>query len=283
MSDPNALITPYFPIYSTTAPADILNSSISAVLGGSNPALQPDEEWPRCSICEEHLIPYLQVNVSSPQTPSEFRQRVSVRPKPGHSVILQVFICADDESATCFQESIVSGGGEGDRPAFLVRVVQIAPDAVNSAAVQATRGEMDEEKFFVEQRVITAWAAGNPEMAHEEGNYGYDEELYERHAPADGLKLLGYPVQGKFFSSYHESCPRVRGGDDNAAQNDDGGDVEAAALLHEAEAYGPWRCLLQLGTSTEDENAPLCVVGNTWINQCEHHPDVLSMTIGGNW
>ena len=27
----------------------------------------------------------------------------------------------------------------------------------------------------------------------------------------------------------------------------------------------------------------VCTVGNTWIEQCTVHPELLSMTIGGDW
>ena len=203
MADTNDLDlrTPYFPIYSTTAPADILSPDISAIVGGSSPILLPHEEWPRCSKCEEqeYLIPLIHINVSSPQTPSEFRQKVGVRPQPGHSVILQVLVCAEDESAVCFDESVVSGGGGDDEPfpSFLLRVLQLSPESINAAAVHAARAEMDGEKFFIEQRVIVGWTAGNPEMPHEAANFDYDEEAYQAHEPAMGLKLLGYPVQGR--------------------------------------------------------------------------------------
>ena len=202
MPEANELLTPYFPVYSPSAEPSaphILDPSISAILGGANPVLLPGEAWPRCAICGSHLVPYIQINVSSPQTPSEFRQKVGVRPQPGHSVILQVLVCAEDESAVCFDESVVSGGGGDDEPfpAFLLRVLQLSPESINAAAVHAARAEMDVEKFFIEQRVIVGWTAGNPEMPHEAANFDYDEEAYQAHEPAMGLKLLGYPVQGR--------------------------------------------------------------------------------------
>ena len=120
-----------------------------------------------------------------------------------HAVVLQIFVCAEDENAECFQECIVSGGGADDSPAsWLVRVVQLAPGAVQDpAAIAAARAELGEEQFFIDQRVITGWAAGRPEMMHEDANYDFDEELYEDHQPASGLKLLGFPVQGRIFAA----------------------------------------------------------------------------------
>lgn len=189
------LRTPYFPRYSTIAPPDIFDIRTSAIFGGSNPALQPDEEWPRCSRCAAHLIPFFQINVSSLGTPSEFRERIAVvQPHPGQHVILQVFVCAEDEGASCFSQSIIGGGGKGG---FLVRVIRLAPGTADTAAVHAARVEMSADKFFIEQRVITRWVAGNPEMLHEAASYEeYNEEMYQAHEPALGLKLLGYPVHG---------------------------------------------------------------------------------------
>ncbi|KAI0758157.1 hypothetical protein C8Q74DRAFT_1221853 [Fomes fomentarius] len=281
------LMTPYFPSYSATAPPDIFDIRTSAIFGGSNPVLQPREEWPRCSVCDAHLIPVLQINVSSLGTPSEFRERIAVQPPPGQHVILQIFVCAEDEEASCFSKSIIGGGGEGG---FLVRVVRLAPGTANTAAVHAARAEMGEDKFFIEQRVITRWVAGNPEMLHEAvSDEEYNEEIYQAHEPALGLKLLGYPVQGKFLCPSIERCPRYRthktsntdGGDDTDSQVGEGGNP---GPLH-ADLYSsgtPLRCLVQL-INYEDENTPLNVIGNTWISQCEMHPDVIGMIIGGDW
>ncbi|RDX55354.1 hypothetical protein OH76DRAFT_1396737 [Lentinus brumalis] len=267
MPEANDLVTPYFPVYSTPAEAatiHILDPTISAIFGGANPVLLPGEAWPRCGVCDSHLIPYIQINVSSPQTPSEFRQKVSVRPEAGHSVLLQVFVCAEDENAVCFQEAIVGA----DDSACLVRIVQITSPSTNDDAQQAARAEMGEDRFFVQERVITGWTAGRPEVADATDDDGGDEELRINHAPAPGLKLLGSPVlDGDNYSTAREGCtgPSANGGAD----------------VVEEEHYD-WRCLLQLGTSTE-EGAPLCVVGNTWINQCIRHPEVLAMVIGGDW
>ena len=193
---PNELATPYFPIYAETADrasASVLADGVSAIFGGSQPALRPGADWPRCGVCDEPLIPYVQINVSSPHTPSEFRQAVAVRPgEPGHSVVLEVLVCAADEGAVCFQDCVVSGGAES--PAWLVRVVQL--ERVDAAQGEAARAEMGEDKFFLPLKVISGWAAGRPEMVHEAANYDYDEELYAGHAPKAGLKLLGFPIQG---------------------------------------------------------------------------------------
>ncbi len=205
MPEANDLVTPYFPVYSTPAEAatiHILDPTISAIFGGANPVLLPGEAWPRCGVCDSHLIPYIQINVSSPQTPSEFRQKVSVRPEAGHSVLLQVFVCAEDENAVCFQEAIVGA----DDSVCLVRIVQITSPSTNDDAQQAARAEMGEDRFFVQERVITGWTAGRPEVADATDDDGGDEELRINHAPAPGLKLLGSPVRGTLTNI---SSPRI--------------------------------------------------------------------------
>ncbi|RPD81349.1 hypothetical protein L226DRAFT_608597 [Lentinus tigrinus ALCF2SS1-7] len=272
MAESSALLTPYFPVYAPSAESvtpNILDPSISAILGGDHPVLLPGKAWPRCGICNFPLIPYIQVNVSSPQTPSEFRQKVGVRPEPGHTVIFQVLVCAEDENAACFQDAIVAA----DASACLVRVVQASPSAEDDPVVKATRAEIADDKFFMEARVITGWTAGRPEVVDAADGDGGEDDLRMSHAPAEGLKLLGSPVRdGPYYSTAHEGCTKPLAGSV-------GGD---AAEPQPASEHYEWRCLLQLGTSLE-EGAPLCVVGNTWINQCIRHPEVLEMVIGGDW
>ncbi|TFK94848.1 hypothetical protein K466DRAFT_118250 [Polyporus arcularius HHB13444] len=263
------LLTPYFPVFSTApASTNVFDPSVSAILGGSNPILLPDEGWPRCGNCEDNiLIPYIQINVSSPHTPAEFRQKVGVEAEPGHTVLLQVFICAEDECADCFGERLV--GAYDD--AFLVRVIEVTPDSANTTAVEETRAGLAADRFFIPQGVISGWKPGNPEMLHEAVNteIEYDDPQYLEHAPAPGLKLLGFPVQGKYYTSIIDRCPKP--------------------VLPEQAAEHDVRCLLQLGTDGNigDEPAPspyeVYTVGHTWIEQCTVHPDVLSMTIGGDW
>ncbi|KAI0711036.1 hypothetical protein C8T65DRAFT_695484 [Cerioporus squamosus] len=245
------LLSPYFPVYSTApASTNVLDPSVSAILGGSSPVLLPGEEWPRCGNCEDTiLIPYIQINVTSPQTPAEFRQKVGVVAEPGHTVLLQVFICAEDEGAECFGQRLV--GAYDD--AFL---------SVNTATVEATRAELAADRWFIPQRVISGWRPGNPEMLHEAVNNEIepDDPQYLEHAPAPGLKLLGFPVQGKYYTSIIDRCPKPT-----------------------EEPEHDVRCLLQLGTNVDMEDATVYNTGNTWIEQCTVHPDVLSMTIGGDW
>ena len=199
--EPLQLVMPYFPTYTDNpVSTNVLDPSVSAILGGSNPILLPNEEWPRCGQCEDNiLIPYIQINVSSPHTPLEFRQKVAVEAQPGHIVLLQVFICANYGCADCFEMRLV--GAYDD--VFLVRVIQVTPESVNTATVDETRSQLNANTFFVRQRVISGWKPGDPEVPHEEVNphLAYDDPQYLDHEPAHGLKLLGYPILGTSFMS----------------------------------------------------------------------------------
>ena len=93
------LSTPYFPVFAhpSSTPKSILDPDVSAILGGSTPALHPTTSWPRCGECGEPLIPYIQINLASPRTPAEFRARFSgVAVEEGETPILQVWVCAAD-------------------------------------------------------------------------------------------------------------------------------------------------------------------------------------------
>ena len=50
-----ALLTPYFPVYATSAPPDLILSAldrrVSAILGGAHAVLAPGEPWPFCREC----------------------------------------------------------------------------------------------------------------------------------------------------------------------------------------------------------------------------------------
>ena len=201
------LVTPYFPVYapferSGATPSDILDHTISAILGGNSPVLEPGEEWPRCARCAAHLIPFIQINVSESchQTPEEFRNKLAAESHPGQgrtsTTVFQVLVCAEDESVACFDETVVSDPEGG---AWRIRVLH-AP-TVDTDAIEKMRSDMSPDKFFIGERVIARWTPGRPEVEHKEVNWELDEELYEQHKPAWGLKLLGWPVRGEWF--YH--------------------------------------------------------------------------------
>ena len=192
------LIMPYFPVFlESHSSTNVLDPSVSAIFGGSNPVLLPDEEWPRCGRCKDILIPYIEINVSSPHTPDQFRQKVGIKAEPGHSVLLQVFICADDEGAYCFRMQLTVNNDE----ALLVRVIQVAPGLENTGAVEAAHAQLDADRYLIARRVVSGWTPGNPEMEHEVFNrhFTHDDLQYLDHEPAHGLKLLGYPVLGTSY------------------------------------------------------------------------------------
>ena len=196
MADCLDLVTPYFPVYmyassENLASSDILDQTVSAILGGNSPVLKPGEEWPRCTKCCTRLIPYIQINVSCLQTPEEFRSKLAAESQPGQTTIFQVLLCAEDESVACFDETVV---GDPEGGAWLVRVLHVS--TVDTEAIEKVRSDMRSDKFFINERVITHWTHGRPEVEHSEVNWEIDEELYEQHKPAWGLKLLGWPVSG---------------------------------------------------------------------------------------
>ena len=192
------LRTPYFPSYAEDgAQANLLSPDISAILGGSTPALLAGEAWPRCTECEEPLVPYIQINLASPRTPTEFRAKfpgANELDAEGRTPVFQVLICATDENAECFSTNVVSNPGGGQA---VVRVAWIA--SVGGAAVVAARAELGEEQFFAPERVISSWTSGREEIEHPDSNgdvIDLPEEIHERFAAAQGLKLLGWPIRG---------------------------------------------------------------------------------------
>ncbi|KAI0364634.1 hypothetical protein BV20DRAFT_974197 [Pilatotrama ljubarskyi] len=272
------LITPYFPDYAEQTQTDsqdslraLVSGDISAVFGGSNPYLQTGEEWPRCKHCQHTLVPYIQVNVSSERTPQAFREHVPPLQgaDDGGATLFQLFICAaeSDEGPTCFESWVVNYTDEHTEDSWLLRRVRV--DAVANGvsfgglgAHDAVRAALEEEDLLIPERVISGWRAGTPETVHWEvaDPETFDQAFYDAHEPAEGLKLLGYPVQGKFHCTSTD--------DGLCAAGDEG--------PHDA-----WRCLIQLGTR-EDDN-PIYTVGNMFVDQCAQHPDVFEAVCSGSW
>ncbi|KAL1942179.1 hypothetical protein VTO73DRAFT_6243 [Trametes versicolor] len=88
----------------------------------------------------------------------------------------------------------------------------------------------------IPQRVISEWTPENPEVPHFEmldlmDRVEYDEDFYDAHEPAGGLKLLGNAVLGKV-----QSFPDTNGHPPHA----------------EGEGYLCYRSLVQLGTDDGD-------------------------------
>ncbi|KAL1944836.1 hypothetical protein VTO73DRAFT_2456 [Trametes versicolor] len=265
---PTPLLNPYFPKYSDETEdglrALLSGEAVSALFGGSTPYLQADEEWPLCKTCGHTLIPYLQINLSSERTPQEFRQHLPPLESEGVT-LFQIFICAEEtDSGSCF-EAWVMQVEEGE--SWLVRRVRVDADATGldaSVAHDQARASLEEDQFIPE-RIITEWTAGNPETEHWEAagsGADFDEAFYEAHKPAEGLKLLGYGVRGKFY-------------------NTSSGDPLGQCTAGDGGPHFDWRCLIQLGT--RDEDNPIYTTGNIYMNQCEQHPEVFEAVCSGTW
>ncbi|KAI8974269.1 hypothetical protein BD414DRAFT_539859 [Trametes punicea] len=282
-------LTPYLPLYADgvqDGSRALLDGSISAVVGGSLPLLKVDEDWPRCKTCDSHLVPYLQISVSCPHTPKEFRHYV--RPlQPEGTTLFQIFVCATvTDDGTCF-EGWVNCVTEGE--SWLVRTVHFAVDGhdlADPASHDSIRSalEEDEDVLVVPERVISRWTPGKPEAFFEETPTGDDEEDDDdaedyqdedededdsaregrQHLPVKGLKLLGYPVQGKYYNSSSEECEACEA---SGASND--------------VTHNKWCMLVQLGTQEEDN--PLYTTGNIFLQQCTMHPNVFEAVCSGNW
>ncbi|KAI0641664.1 hypothetical protein C8Q79DRAFT_1003548 [Trametes meyenii] len=269
---PVPLLTPYLPEYLEEDSEDglrtLLTGSISAVRGGSCPYLRPGEAWPRCKTCRHHHVPYLQVNASSPGTPEEFCQRITTLIAENEGAraptLFQIFVCAvETDNGTCF-EGWVNCVEEGE--SWLVRTVQVDADAngiEESPTREGVRAALGEEGIFLPEQTIVRWMPGNPETEYEAANSDdeFDEELYGEHEPVAGLKLLGYPICGKYYNS--PGCT-----DTFCVEGDSG-------------PHFKWQCLVQLGTQ-EEENS-LYTTGNIYLNQCELHPNVLEAVCSGDW
>ncbi|KAI9058061.1 hypothetical protein FKP32DRAFT_1298385 [Trametes sanguinea] len=124
MADGIELITPYFPVYSEPSPvgaveigeppeatltSQLLAGNFSALLGGAYPILKAGEEWPRCQTCAARtpLVPYLQINLSSPHTPGpEFSAAAFSPVRPDGVTLFQVFLCiAPSPANSCIAAS----------------------------------------------------------------------------------------------------------------------------------------------------------------------------------
>ncbi|KAH9850460.1 hypothetical protein C2E23DRAFT_869922 [Lenzites betulinus] len=270
---PPPLLTAYFPEYTedTAHPLRaLLAGTVSAIRGGSHPYLAPGEDWPRCQRCAHPLIPYLQINLASETTPTQFREHVHAAAPAGEGAgeLWQLFVCAAETNAGfCFEAwTMQQAEGDGDGEPWLLRTVRVDPASANAEdegedeaheAVRATLADADE---ILPEQVIAAWMAGREETVDVESYWDYPEGFYEEHEPAEGLKLLGYPVLGKYYYSARDI--------DQCKVGDDG-------------PHFDWRCLVQLGTREEDN--PFFTTGNIFIDQCERHPQVLDAVVAGTW
>ncbi|OJT13256.1 hypothetical protein TRAPUB_10191 [Trametes pubescens] len=261
MADLLELTIPYFPEFSDSPSTDsessnlasLLAGEFSALLGGAHAILQQDEDWPRCEMCGRSLVPYLQINVSTAHTPAEFRAHLDLPSESSHTdaaTLFQVFVCTGPGRNGSCLEDWTSGAHPGE--AMRARLVRCgdntSPRAIaHPEALAGARGVLP-------QRVISEWTPWNPEAPHFQmldimDGVVYDEDFYDAHEPAGGLKLLGNAVLG--------GCLRVCGGpatdrDLLLGKVQNFPDTDGHSAHGEAEGYLCYRSLVQLGTDDGD-------------------------------
>ncbi|KAF7337085.1 hypothetical protein MVEN_02145700 [Mycena venus] len=253
----------FIPVYVSSPVAELGESSM--LIGGATMYLKPDEPWPTCATCAHPLVPLLQLNASSEATPSSFRTLIpSPTPAKGARMLatmVQLFVCPEGD---CYDTST---GYSTNTRSWVVRIatVPVSPSADTPYWAEA-RAKIEEGNGFLPARVVEGWAIGKKETLDQELLWGQDdsEEFYAAHEPEPGLKLLGHTVRGKYFCSDRE-CPR--------------------AGTHE---HPSRRELIQLGDlhcDWEEDEAlgMMATLGNAWIEQCVDHPEVLTLSMSGNW
>ncbi|EIW53018.1 uncharacterized protein TRAVEDRAFT_67328 [Trametes versicolor FP-101664 SS1] len=262
MTDLLELTTPYFPEFSdlpsTDEPsnlASLLAGVFSALLGGAHAMLQEDEEWPHCKMCGRPLVPYLQINATTAHTPAEFRAHLDCPPsRTDAATLFQVFICTGPgRNGSCLEDWT-----SGAHPGVAMRARLVHCGSQTAVRPIETPEALAGARGVLPQRVISEWTPGNPEVPHFEmldmmDGGEYDEDFYDAHEPAGGLKLLGNAVLGKV-----QNFPDTNGRPPHG----------------EAEGYLCYRSLVQLGTDDGDmSDYTFVTVGNVFVLQCKTHPD----------
>ncbi|KAJ6625174.1 hypothetical protein B0H10DRAFT_657882 [Mycena sp. CBHHK59/15] len=255
----------FVPVYAShISPFGELGTN-SMLIGGSVVYLKPDEAWPTCPTCTEALVPLLQLNASSRATPDQFRALLpSVVPGEGTvATMVQLFVCRTVPD--CYDKSTTYST---TTRSWLVRIADVpvgAGDGRSSHRAEP-RTKIEQGMGFLPAKLVAGWEPGKEETLDEELLWGQDDsdEFYAAHEPESGLKLLGHSVRGKYHCA--EDCPKPG--------------------RHE---HPSWRELIQLGDRLnceweEDEALEImATIGNTWIEQCAEHPDVLLLSMSGNW
>ncbi|KAJ3512453.1 hypothetical protein NLJ89_g3514 [Agrocybe chaxingu] len=250
------------PVYaSSTLPSAEIGEN-SMLIGGPSVYLSPNESWPICGTCSKPLVPLIQLNVSSQSTPEDFRARLPSVLPPGEALttMLQLFVCRTGAGdAECYTHSLLYSTSTCSWVLRVADVMRTPRDKHETPAL-----------LFLPSRLVETWAPGKEETLHEELMWDQDdsEEFYAEHEPAPGLKMLGHSVRGKFHCA-DDGCPRPG-----------------------AHAFPEWRDLFQIGgrfdfedKDEEDEEAleMMASLGNTFIEQCVEHPDVVRLTMSGGW
>ncbi|KAF9029344.1 hypothetical protein BDZ89DRAFT_1065498 [Hymenopellis radicata] len=236
----------------------------SMLIGGSTMYLNPGSTWPTCATCTHPLVPLVQLNVSAENTRKTFRAFIpGVVPAGGSlATMIQLFVCPEYD---CYETSTHYST---KTRSFLVRIATV-PLACqfNDTELAEARKKIEQGPGFLRARLVETWVAGKEETLDEQLIWGQDdsEEFYAAHKPEPGLKLLGHTTRGKYYCS-DDGCPQ--------------------AGTHD---FPYRRELIQLGDRfncewEEDEALDvMSTLGNTWIAQCLDHPDVLSLTMSGQW
>ncbi|KAF9029365.1 hypothetical protein BDZ89DRAFT_1065531 [Hymenopellis radicata] len=248
----------FVPVYASQPdPAEL--GTHSMLIGGSTMYLNPASTWPTCATCNHPLVPLVQLNVSAVNTPQPFRAFIPGVVPAGGTFYLPEYDCYDN--STHYSTETRS---------WLLRIAT-APLACqfNDTELAEARKKIEQGPGFLPAHLVETWVAGKEETLDQELDWGQDdsEEFYAAHQPEPGLKLLGHTTRGKYYCS-DDSCPR--------------------AGTHE---FPDRRELIQLGErrftgESEEEDEAMDVLGtlgNSWIEQCIDHPDVLTLTMSGNW
>ncbi|KAJ7805174.1 hypothetical protein B0H14DRAFT_1598637 [Mycena olivaceomarginata] len=246
----------FIPVYASEEGEELNNNSM--LIGGCTMYLSPDEAWPICDSCSSPLVPLVQMNVSSENTPDAFRARFPSVPSAGRNLatMVQLFVCRDHD---CFDGAMMQ-----EECSWILRLatVPLVPPPSNAPHLAEERTKIENGDGFLPPQLVETWTAGKDETMHWEvadGDYESDE-FYDLHEPERGLKLLGHSERGKYH--YVENCAAG----------------DCVATQHE---------LIQLGDQTcWDEGEALGimgVLGNIWIQQCETHPDQLTLGMSGTW
>ncbi|KAF7308090.1 hypothetical protein MKEN_01171400 [Mycena kentingensis (nom. inval.)] len=143
MSDPDTytnldgdkfLAPSFFPVYLEDSDDPVPSlADHSILIGGAVLYRHANEPWPLCATCSSPLVPLVQLNISSPNTPLELRDTIPMPPPPSVASeagirspgvdaaipIIQLCVCPQEE---CFQTSIEQ---EGD--SWLVRLASVPP------------------------------------------------------------------------------------------------------------------------------------------------------------
>ncbi|KAF8071538.1 hypothetical protein FPV67DRAFT_880088 [Lyophyllum atratum] len=208
----------YKPLISSVPPPE---SQAVATLGGDSLFLREDETWPLCPTCQSPLLPILHLPLFATGHPTEFLNLFTADELPPEP-ILQFLACSDSE---CFESTVIQ-----DDCAWLMRIISAsAPDMVYVGPGESSsplggraigldgqnwrdiHSQLTGDELFKPRYVLDGWTDGKLEMVHnEDRTYVPDvsEDFYTEHAPAEGVKILGYPEKGKFkCGNWGHGCP----------------------------------------------------------------------------